>query len=77
MSSVKEAGRRWTINAPTVVPKSATDMATKAKWYHSVTLKIRVRTISYIRVVSVLSPDAPDVAVAIRSPPMVFGSLVP
>jgi hypothetical protein len=28
-------------------------MARKAKWYHMVTLKIRVSTISYIRVASV------------------------
>ena len=32
--------------APTVMPKSASEMATKAKWYHMVTLKIRVSRIS-------------------------------
>ena len=35
------------------MPNMATEMATKAKWYHIVTLKIRVSTISYISVVSV------------------------
>ena len=37
-------------SAPTVRPKSATEIATNAKWYHMVTLKIRVSTISYISV---------------------------
>ena len=41
------------MRAPTVMPNIATDMATNAKWYHMVTLKIRVRTISYITVASV------------------------
>ena len=54
MSSVNDCGRRWTISAPTVMPNSATEMATKAKWYHIATLKIRVSTISYISVVSVI-----------------------
>ena len=35
------------------MPNSATEMATKAKWYHIVTLKIRVSAISYISVDSV------------------------
>ena len=30
-------------------------MATKAKWYHIVTLKIRVSAISYISVASVIA----------------------
>ena len=42
------------MSAPTVRPKSATEIATKAKWYHMVTLKIRVSTISYISVESVI-----------------------
>ena len=54
MSSVNDCGRRWTISAPSVMPNSATEMATKAKWYHIATLKIRVSTISYISVVSVI-----------------------
>jgi hypothetical protein len=45
-SSVNDWGRRWTISAPIVVPNRATEMATKAKWYHIVTLKMRVSTIS-------------------------------
>ncbi len=36
------------------MPNSATEMATNAKWYHIATLKIRVSTISYISVVSVM-----------------------
>ena len=32
------------------MPNSATEMATKAKWYHMVTLKMRVSTSSYISV---------------------------
>ena len=52
---MNESGRRWTISAPSVVPNRATEMATKAKWYHMVTLKIRVSTISYISVVSVMT----------------------
>jgi hypothetical protein len=31
---------------------AATEIATNAKWYHMVTLKLRVRTISYITVAS-------------------------
>ena len=38
--------------APTVMPNMATEIATNAKWYHIVTLKMRVRTISYITVAS-------------------------
>ena len=34
------------MSAPTVMPNSATEMATKAKWYHMVTLKMRVSAIS-------------------------------
>ena len=49
-SPVKGAGRRCTIRAPAVSPKSATEMATKAKWYHIVTLKIRVSAISSMSV---------------------------
>ena len=32
------------------MPNIATEIATNAKWYHMVTLKIRVRRISYISV---------------------------
>ena len=46
----KRRGRRCTSKAPTVIPNRATEMATKAKWYHIVTLKMRVRAISSIRV---------------------------
>ena len=35
---------------PTVMPNMAMEMATKAKWYHMVTLKIRVSRISSISV---------------------------
>src|SRR5215207_1895153 len=62
LSGVKESGRRWTIRAPNVVPNRATEMATKAKWYHMVTLKIRVSTISYISVVSVMTNKPASVA---------------
>ena len=41
-------GIRYTINAPPVMPNSAIEIATNAKWYHIVTLKIRVSPISYI-----------------------------
>ncbi len=41
------------MSAPTVIPNSATEIATNAKWYHIVTLKIRVRAISNMRVESV------------------------
>ena len=37
---------------PTAAPNMATEMAMNAKWYHIVTLKMRVRTISYITVAS-------------------------
>src|SRR4051794_14685469 len=47
-------GNRWTVSAPAVKPNSDTEMATNAKWYHMVTLKIRVNAISYIRVASVV-----------------------
>ena len=40
------------MSAPTVIPNMATEMATNAKWYHMVTLKIRVSAISYIMVAS-------------------------
>jgi hypothetical protein len=40
--------------APTVIPNSAMDTAMKAKWYHIVTLKMRVRRFSYISVVRVM-----------------------
>ena len=46
-------GRRYTRSAPAVMPNIATEIATKAKWYHIVTLKIRVSAISYISVESV------------------------
>ena len=36
-----------------VIPNRATEIATKAKWYHIVTLKMRVKPISYISVESV------------------------
>jgi hypothetical protein len=50
----KRCGWKWTISAPAVIPNSATEIATNAKWYHMVTLKIRVRAISYISVESVI-----------------------
>ena len=34
------------MSAPTVIPNIAIEIATKAKWYHIVTLKIRVSRIS-------------------------------
>ena len=49
-ASGKCLGSRCTMSAPAVNPKSATEIATNAKWYHIVTLKIRVSTISYINV---------------------------
>ena len=39
-------GNRYTMSAPTVIPNIAIEIATKAKWYHIVTLKIRVSRIS-------------------------------
>ena len=49
-ASLKRRGRRWTSRAPAVNPNSATEIATKAKWYHIVALKIRVSATSYISV---------------------------
>ncbi len=49
---VNSEGRRKTMRAPTVMPNMATEIATNAKWYHIVTLKIRVSRISYISVAS-------------------------
>ena len=49
----KRWGRRCTASAPAVIPNSATEMATKAKWYHIVTLKIRVSAISSMSVAAV------------------------
>jgi hypothetical protein len=40
----------YTKIAPTVIPNIAIDMAIKAKWYHMVTLKMRVKRISCISV---------------------------
>ncbi len=57
------------MSAPTVMPNSATEMATKAKWYHIATLKIRVSTISYISVVSVIANTPAYVAARARRPP--------
>ena len=34
------------MSAPTVIPNIAIEIATKAEWYHIVTLKIRVSRIS-------------------------------
>ena len=42
-------------------PKSATEIATNAKWYHMVTLKIRVSTISYMSVESVIRNNPANV----------------
>ena len=53
-SFLKYTGNIYTINAPRVIPNIAIDMDINAKWYHIVTLKIRVRRISYIRVESVV-----------------------
>ena len=43
-------GNRYTNMAPTVIPNMAIDIAINAKWYHMVTLKMRVSRVSYIRV---------------------------
>src|SRR5262249_24246182 len=51
--SGKRSGLRCTSSAPTVIPNSASEIAPKAKWYHIVTLKMRVKMISYISVASV------------------------
>jgi len=45
-SAGNHRGRRYTISAPTVIPSIATEMAAKAKWYHIVTLKMRVSSTS-------------------------------
>ncbi len=44
----KTCGSRNTISAPTVIPNMAMEIATNAKWYHMVTLKILVSRISYM-----------------------------
>src|SRR3989442_8245452 len=54
--------------APTVMPNIATEMATNAKWYHIVTLKMRVRMISYMSVASVTRPSPMYVAPVGRVP---------
>ena len=46
----KLRGNRKTSSAPTVIPNMAIEMAMNAKWYHMVTLKIRVSRISNISV---------------------------
>ncbi len=51
-SGANRRGARKTQLAPAVMPNIATEIATKAKWYHIVTLKIRVRRTSYISVAS-------------------------
>ncbi len=51
-SPAKSSGRMYTSSAPTVIPNRATESATNAKWYSIVTLKMRVRRISYISVAS-------------------------
>jgi hypothetical protein len=50
---VNRLGIRYTTRAPTVVPNKAIEIAMKAKWYHMLTLKIRVSRISTMRVDSV------------------------
>jgi hypothetical protein len=45
---------RYTCSAPAVIPNIAMEIAMKAKWYHMVTLKIRVKRISNIRVARVM-----------------------
>jgi hypothetical protein len=52
-SGVNRLGIRYTTRAPTVVPNKAIEIAMKAKWYHMLTLKIRVSRISTMRVDSV------------------------
>lgn len=52
--------------APTVMPNMAMEIATNAKWYHMVTLKMRVRTISYITVASA-TKKSPRYVVAVGS----------
>ena len=53
-SGVKMRGLTDTTSAPAVMPNIATEIATNAKWYHIVTLKIRVSRISYISVESAM-----------------------
>src|SRR3989442_8301656 len=62
--------------APTVMPNIATEMATNAKWYHIVTLKMRVRMISYMRVASVTRPSPMYVAPVGRVPEGVTEAVV-
>ena len=58
-SSGNNRGAKCTVMAPTVSPNSAMDTAIKAKWYHIVTLNIRVSRISYISVLSVVRNSPP------------------
>src|SRR5437867_10156908 len=51
----KRPGDRKTRRAPTVMPNMAIEIAMKAKWYHMVTLKMRVSRISYITVASAVA----------------------
>jgi hypothetical protein len=53
LSFLKIPEKRYTTIAPADIPNMAIDIAMKAKWYHMVTLKIRVRRTSYINVESV------------------------
>jgi hypothetical protein len=45
-ASRKRPGKKRTISTPTVGPNRATEIATTAKWYHIVTLTMRVGAIS-------------------------------
>ena len=44
------------------MPSKAAATARKAKWYHIVTLKIRVRRISYMSVAHAIAKTQPSVA---------------
>jgi hypothetical protein len=54
LDSVKAAGRKYTSSAPAVMPSMATLIAKNPRWYHVMTLKIRVSRISSVRVTSVV-----------------------
>ena len=50
----KKRGRRNTVIAPAVMPNIVIEMATNAKWYIIVTLKIRVSRICNVKVASAI-----------------------
>ena len=55
------------------MPSKAAATARKAKWYHIVTLKIRVRRISYMSVAPAIAKTPPSVAARRASGPAVGG----